>query len=287
MQAYQQLLPVPALLQSKGTLLSLQRPIVMGILNATPDSFYTRGQGSDVDSMLHAAEKMLEDGAHILDIGGASTRPGAPLVDADTELRRVLPAIEAISVRFPQVWLSVDTYNARVAAEAVAAGARMVNDVSAGHLDPAMLATVAGLGVPYIAMHMPGTPQTMQAQTTYTDVVASVRHHLQQALERCVAAGITDVVLDPGFGFGKTVERNYALLGGLHSLRILGRPLLAGISRKSMVCKPLGISPAQALNGTTALHMAALLQGAHILRVHDVHEAVETVKLYECLKGGG
>ena len=259
------------------------QPIVMGILNATPDSFYNKGRESGIDGLLYNAEKMLEQGAIILDVGGASTRPGQQLISPDEELRRVIPPIEAIHKRFPDAWLSVDTYNARVANAAVHAGASIVNDVSAGAIDAAMLQTVAALDVPYIAMHMQGTPETMQASPQYTNVVADVKRYLRQAIDKCVAAGIKDVIIDPGFGFGKTVEHNFELLQMLRSFASLNRPILAGVSRKSMVCKPLKVNPENALNGTTALNMVALQNGANILRVHDVKEAIETITLFQYL----
>jgi len=255
----------------------------MGILNVTPDSFYTRGRDTTVSALLEEAAQMLGEGAAILDIGGASTRPGAAPVPADEELRRVLPVIAAIRERFPDAWLSVDTYHATVAREAVAAGAMIVNDISAGMFDSNMLAAVAALQVPYIAMHMQGTPQTMQHNPQYDDVTASVRASLADACARCSATGITDVIVDPGFGFGKTVAHNFSLLQNMHTLRLLGKPLLAGLSRKSMICRTLNVTPGGALNGTTALHMVALQQGANILRVHDVKEAAEVITLYEQL----
>jgi dihydropteroate synthase len=278
------LLPVATSLQSQGRLLSLEKPVVMGILNATPDSFYTHaGNNSITKDLLELAEKMLNDGAVILDIGGASTRPGAEEVCVDEELRRVIPVIETLTRTFPDVWLSVDTYYGRVAKEAVAAGAAIINDISAGDMDPAMTGAAAALQVPYIAMHMQGAPRTMQDDPQYDDVVREVFEYLRNKVQACAALGIHDLVLDPGFGFGKTVAHNYALLSNLHVFRMLGKPLLAGISRKSMICKPLKVNPDKALNGTTALHMVALQQGASILRVHDVREAVETIKLFELL----
>lgn len=273
-------LPVQTTIQSQGRLLDLSQPLVMGILNATPDSFYNRGKDSDLDSLLRNAEKMLNEGAAILDVGGASTRPGAELISADEEIQRVLPAIEALAKQFPDAWLSVDTYNATTARAAVEAGASIINDVSSGALDENMLSTVAELKVPYIAMHMRGLPKTMQDDPQYSDVVYEVRDYLRKVCDNCAALGITDIIIDPGFGFGKTLEHNFALLNDLATLRILGRPVLAGISRKGMVWKTLGTTPEHALNGTTALHMAALQQGANILRVHDVKEAVEVVRLW-------
>ncbi len=272
-----------SLIQSKGRLLDLSTPQVMGILNATPDSFYQIRQQGELDTLVANAEIMLNDGATILDIGGASTKPGSDIIDTQEELKRVIPLIEAIHNQFPDVWLSIDTYNATVAREAIGAGASIVNDVSSGSLDPDMLKTVAALKVPYIAMHMQGTPKTMQIAPNYTDVVAEVRRYLYDICNQCDEAGITDVILDPGFGFGKTVEHNFSLLKSLATLSIAGRPILAGLSRKSMICKLLKIKPENALNGTTALNMVALQQGANILRVHDVKQAVEVVKLFQLL----
>jgi dihydropteroate synthase len=272
------LLPVATSVVSKGRLLDLSRPVVMGILNATPDSFYTGTL--DLDNILTLAEKMLKDGAAILDIGGASSRPGAEDISMEEELRRVLPVIEAITKRFPDAWLSVDSFHARVAKESIEAGAHIINDITAGN-DEAMLETVASLRVPYIAMHMQGSPRTMQDNPQYGDVAREVLEYLKDIVLRCKAAGIHDVIIDPGFGFGKTVEHNFALLNDLSTFRVIGKPVLAGLSRKSMICKPLRVNPDKALNGTTALHMAALREGASILRAHDVREAVETIKLYQ------
>lgn len=269
-----------ASLSSRGRLLSLDEPLVMGILNASPDSFYTGTRQSD--ALLAMAEHMLHEGASILDIGGASTRPGAEDISESEEMQRVLPVVEGISSRFPGAWISVDTCRASVAEASILAGAHIINDVSAGR-DAAMLETVARLKVPYIAMHMQGTPRTMQDNPQYDDVVRDVFDFLKDIVLRCQAAGIHDVVVDPGFGFGKTVAHNYALLNNMATLRALGKPVLAGLSRKSMICKPLHVTPAGALNGTTALHMAALREGASILRVHDVREAVECVRLFSML----
>lgn len=255
----------------------------MGIINVSPDSFHTKGQASDLDALQGIVEKMLNDGAAVLDIGGASTKPGQDLVDADEELHRVMPAIEAIFKRFPDVWLSVDTYNSRVAKEAVDAGVAIVNDVSSGRFDDHMLLTVARLGVPYVAMHMQGTPKTMQADPQYGNVVQDVYDYLLDVCRQCDGEGIAQVIVDPGFGFGKTVDHNFTLLAGMRKLRSLGKPVLAGLSRKSMICRTLKVNPSAALNGTTALNMVALQQGANILRVHDVKEAVQVVKLWQAL----
>ncbi len=272
-------------LHSKGKLLDLSQPVVMGILNATPDSFYNKGHASDVNSLLRNAEKMLKEGAAILDIGGASTKPGQELMGADEELMRVMPVVTAISQYFPEAWLSIDTYNSKVAKETVDVGVSIVNDVSSGSIDSNMLDTVASLQVPYIAMHMQGTPLTMQQDPKYYDVVAEVYKYLETVCEQCESAGVTGIIVDPGFGFGKTVEHNFSLLRSLGTFGKLGKPILAGLSRKSMVCKPLKVNPQDALNGTTALHMIALQNGANILRVHDVKEAMEVITLYRELKG--
>lgn len=275
------LLPIQSTLQSKGRLLDISQPVVMGILNATPDSFFNRGQDSDEAGLLRNAEKMLNEGAAILDVGGASTKPGAMLIAADEEMQRVIPVIATIRKRFPKAWLSVDTYNAATAKEAVLAGADIINDVSSGRFDRNMMQTVAELGVPYIAMHMQGTPETMQQNPSYEDAVTEVFEYLRATADQCLEAGIKDIIVDPGFGFGKTVEHNFQLLNALNSFRMMGRPVLAGLSRKSMICKPLKVNPEHALNGTTALNIVALQQGASILRVHDVKEAVEVVKLFQ------
>lgn len=276
-----QLLPIQTTLQSKGRILHLDKPVIMGILNATPDSFYNKGQDSDTDGLLRTAEKMLKQGAAILDVGGASTKPGSEIIEAGEELKRVLPTIEALHKNFPEAWLSIDTYNARTAKETTEAGVDIINDVSGGRFDNEMITTVAKLKVPYIAMHMQGTPQTMQIDPKYDDAVKEVRNYLIDITHTCSEAGITDIIIDPGFGFGKTTEHNFQLLKSLHTFRMIGRPVLAGISRKSMICKALKVNPEYALNGTTALHMVALQQGANILRVHDVKEAMEVVKLWE------
>lgn len=259
----------------------------MGILNATPDSFFNKGRDSDAEGILRNANSMIEEGASILDVGGASTKPGAAIIDPVLEQERVAAIIEAIRAAFPEIWISADTYHASTARVAVLAGADIINDVSAGSIDSNMMQTVAGLKVPYIAMHMQGTPATMQQYPQYEDVVYEVRDYLRNAVDQAVTTGITDVIIDPGFGFGKTVEHNFHLLRGLHTFRMLGKPVLAGISRKSMICRTLGITPEYALNGTTALHMVALQQGAGILRVHDVKEAMEVIQLFHALNTDG
>ncbi|RYE24588.1 MAG: dihydropteroate synthase [Sphingobacteriales bacterium] len=276
-------LPVQTTLQSNGRLLSIEKPVVMGILNATPDSFYNKGRDSSTGELIQNAGRMLEQGAVILDVGGASSKPGSAIINVQEEQDRVLPAIEVIRKHFPQAWLSCDTYHSGTAKEVVKAGVDIINDISSGSIDKQMLSTVAKLNVPYISMHMQGTPETMQLNPQYDDALKEVRDYLRGVCDDCEEVGITDVIIDPGFGFGKTVAHNFELLKGLHTFRMLGRPILAGISRKSMVCKPLKVSPEHALNGTTALHMVALQQGADILRVHDVKEAMEVITLFEQL----
>ncbi len=265
-----------------GRLLDISQPLVMGILNVTPDSFFDGGRYTLETNLLQQAERMLREGATLLDIGGASSRPGAVEVSEEEELARVIPVIAALSRHFPEAIFSVDTFRARVARESIAAGAALVNDISAGREDAALYATVADLQVPYILMHRQGDAQTMQLNPVYTDVVTEVLDFFIAEVSQLRALGVKDIVLDPGFGFGKTVAHNFQLLKNLHVFEsVLGLPVLAGISRKSMICKVLKVNPADALNGTTALHIIALQQGAKILRVHDVREAMEVISLYE------
>jgi dihydropteroate synthase len=269
----------------RGGLVTVRPPLVMGILNITPDSFHAASRQATVDAAVQTAGQMLADGAAIIDIGGASTRPGAHEVSLTEESERVIPVIAAVHERYPEAWISIDTWRASVAAEAVAAGATMVNDIGAGLLDEAMLETVATLHVPYVIMHMQGTPRTMQKEPRYTDVVAEVVHFLSARARAAHQAGIADVIVDPGFGFGKDKAHNFTLLKGLPALRNLGLPVLAGLSRKRMINEVLGTTPATALNGTTVLNTIALMAGADILRVHDVKEAVEAVKLVNAMCG--
>jgi dihydropteroate synthase len=267
----------------RGRLMHWEAPVVMGILNATPDSFHAASRVS-LTEVVDRAGRMLEEGAALLDVGGMSTRPGAAEISVQAELDRLLPVVEALHAAYPEAVLSVDSYRALVAKAAVQVGASVVNDVSAGMLDPAMLSTVASLSVPYIAMHMQGTPATMQLAPHYGDVRREVLHFLSERVVAARGAGIVDVVIDPGFGFGKTQAHNYALLQGLGALTRLGVPVLIGVSRKRMVSGPLGVSAAGALNGTTVLHTIALLKDAAILRVHDVRPAMEAVTLVQELK---
>lgn len=271
-------------LNCRGKLLSLEAPLVMGILNLTPDSFYPGSRLSSAEEAVAKAGKMLSDGADILDIGGYSSRPGAADISAQEEQERILPAIQAILQEYPEAILSVDTFRAGVAEAAVNAGAAIINDISGGLLDDAMFETVARLQVPYILMHMRGTPQTMSSLAKYEDVTTEVLDELRVQVAKLQQLGAKDIILDPGFGFAKTVEQNFELLRHLDDLRILDLPLLAGLSRKSMVYKTLGIAQADALTGTIVVNTLALTKGADILRVHDVKEAKQTIILLEKAK---
>ena len=265
-------------LNCKGQLLSLERPVVMGIVNITPDSFFS-GSRFTQHSVLLQVKQMLDEGASIIDIGGQSTRPGSTLLSADEEAKRVIPAIDAIANEYPEANISVDTFYASVARQAVEAGASIVNDISSGDMDSEMISTVAALRVPYIIMHMKGTPQTMQQNPQYDDVTLEVLDYLLAKAETCRLAGIKDVIIDPGFGFGKNMEHNFRLLNQLGVFSVAKRPLMVGMSRKGMVYKTLGTTAEEALNGTTVLNTIAVLNGASILRVHDVRQAMEAVKL--------
>ena len=271
----------PSLLSPHGRLLSLHQPQVMGILNLTPDSFFAASRVASEKDLLARAEAMLQAGAAVLDLGAYSTRPGADDISEAEETQRLLPAIEVLRKEFPQAFLSADTFRASVAAAAVAAGADMVNDVGGGTLDADMFATVGRLRVPYVLMHLRGTPQTMSQLTDYEDdLVLTLLRYFRDGLVALRQAGAVDIVLDPGFGFAKTAAQSHELLRRLPELQALGLPLLAGLSRKRMVYGPLGLAPEAALNGTTALHMVALRGGARLLRVHDVAEAHQTVQLF-------
>jgi dihydropteroate synthase len=266
----------------RGLLWTLDQPVVMGILNTTPDSFYAESRVAAVDTALAQAEQMLADGAAMLDVGGYSTRPGAAEVSEGEEMARIVPMIEAITKHFPGAIVSVDTFRASVAEAAVQAGAVMVNDVSGG-TDEQMFETIARLQVPYILMHSRGTPQTMTQLTHYDDMLHEILTFFIDRLQQIRKAGIKDVVLDTGFGFAKTIDQNYYLLKNLDYFRVLELPILVGISRKSMIYKRLNTSPEEALNGTTVLNTLALTKGAQLLRVHDVKEAVECTKLYNLM----
>lgn len=267
-------------LNCKGRLLTIDEPVVMGILNVTPDSFYSGSRVQQTDEVLQKAATMIAEGAAILDIGGQSTRPGSTRISAEEETARVVPAIEAIKQQFPTIFISIDTYYAEVAKQAVEAGADLVNDISAGNMDAAMLATVAQLQVPFIAMHMQGTPDTMQENPQYENIAKEVVDYFSTKTKQCKEAGIVDVILDPGFGFGKTITHNFQLLKQMEALQMFQVPVLAGLSRKSTIWRTLNITADEALNGTTVLNTLALTKGANILRVHDVKEAVETIRLF-------
>lgn len=271
----------PMTINCKGRLIDLNTPKVMGILNVTPDSFFDGGRYTDDTAILRQAESMLSDGADFIDIGGYSSRSGASEVAETDEIRRVVPAVNTIVKEFPNAVISVDTFRSGVARAAIESGASIVNDISAGSLDGNMMETVAALQVPYIMMHMRGNPSTMQTLTDYEDIVKEMVLYFAEKTTTARSFGINDILIDPGFGFAKTLEQNYQVLRHLEDFSILESPLLVGVSRKSMVYRPLGTSAAEALNGTTALHMVALSKGAKILRVHDVKEAVEAVKLFQ------
>lgn len=272
-------------LKVKGQILHLATPKVMGIVNITPDSFYSGSRFTDISGILKKVESMIEEGADLIDVGGYSSRPGALDITQEEELDRVIPAVTAIRTNFPNAIISIDTFRSRVALEAIREGADMVNDISGGDLDPHMIRTVADLKVPYIAMHMRGTPQTMNQLTQYENVTKEVIDYFQRKLLALRKAGITDVIVDPGFGFAKTVAQNFELLRSLELFQILERPLLVGLSRKSMIWRTLNLTPELALNGTTALNAIALMKGATLLRVHDVREAREVIQLVSHLQG--
>jgi dihydropteroate synthase len=268
-------------LNCKGKLLPLDKPVVMGIINLTTDSFYSGSRMSNSQAVKLKIAQMIEEGAQIIDIGAQSTRPGSVPVLPTGEIEKLLPVIEWLRNSYPEIIISVDTYYAEVASGVARAGAHIINDISGGNLDEDMIDTVAALHLPYICMHMRGNPQTMQQLTEYEDVTLSVLDYFIEKTAACHKAGITDVILDPGFGFAKTIGQNFQLLKNMYLLKIAGKPLLAGLSRKSTIYRTLGITPEESLNGTTALHMLALQQGANILRVHDVKEAVQAITLWE------
>lgn len=271
-------------LNCKGRLLVVDNPVVMGIINTTPDSFYQGSRFMQKDDVLRQAEKMLADGATLLDIGAQSTRPGSTRISAGEEMERVIPSIETIHTHFPEAILSIDTYFSSVAAAAIGAGASIINDISAGSMDEGMLEMTAQLKVPYVCMHMQGSPATMQQNLHYDDVTKDVLEFFIRKVEQCRQAGINDVIIDPGFGFGKTIQHNLRLLKELSVFSVLQKPLLIGLSRKATIYKTLGSSAEEALNGTTVLNTIGLINGAMILRVHDVKEAMETIKLFGAYK---
>lgn len=267
----------------KGKLIDLSTPKVMGILNITPNSFFDGGKYNDEKGILAQTEKMVSEGADFIDIGAYSSKPNAAFVSESEELSRILPVVDLILSQFPETILSIDTFRSNVAKACVANGAAIINDISAGKLDDQMMETVAQLQVPYIMMHMRGDPKTMQTLTDYQDIVKEMLFYFSERVHRARSFGINDLIVDPGFGFSKTLEQNYEVLQKLELFQMLELPLLTGISRKSMVYKPLHSSAHEALNGTTVLHTVALMKGTKILRVHDVKEAVECVQLIKKL----
>jgi dihydropteroate synthase len=274
-------------LNCRGRLLTIQKPLVMGIINLTHDSFFAGSRSASVNDALVQSGKMLSEGATILDLGGQSTRPGATRVPATEELEKLLPVITAIKQQYPEAFISVDTFYAPVAEACIAAGADMVNDITGGNFDSQMIPTVGRLNVPFICMHMKGMPENMQQLAVYDDLLTEVIDYFIQRIEVCWQADINDMIIDPGFGFAKTIAHNFELLQKMEALAILNKPLLAGLSRKATVYKTLGVTPEQALNGTTVLNTIALQKGASILRVHDVREAVECIELTEKMRDKG
>lgn len=270
-------------LNIKGKIFDLSKPKVMGILNITPDSFYNNSRTNSIDEALRKTETFLNDGATFIDIGGYSSRPGAKDISTDEELGRLIPVVEAINKNIPEAIISIDTFRAKVAEETIFAGAHIINDIASGDMDDKMFETVARLQVPYIMMHMQGTPQNMQQNPVYDHVLLDVIDYLAKKIDMLKKLKVHDVIIDPGFGFGKTIEHNYELLNQMQEFKIFKLPVLAGFSRKGMIYKVLKNTAAEALNGTTILNTIALQKGAKILRVHDVKEAVECVKLVEML----
>lgn len=268
----------------KGSLIDLTTPRVMGILNLTPDSFYDGGKYKNTSDVLLQAEKMITEGATFIDVGAYSSRPGATHISEDEELHRITPIVALLLKNFPEVLFSIDTFRSKVAAKCLEIGASIINDISAGKLDEAMLDIVFKHQVPYIMMHMKGTPQNMKEMTTYNDVLKEILHYFSERVNAARAKKINDIILDPGFGFAKNTAQNFRLLENLNLFKTFELPILAGVSRKSMIYKTLKTTPENALNGSTALHMIALERGATILRVHDVKEAIECIQLFNELK---
>ncbi|UOX33171.1 dihydropteroate synthase [Flavobacterium sediminilitoris] len=267
----------------KGNLIDLSTPKVMGILNITPNSFFDGGKYKGESTILNRVEKMLNDGASFIDIGAYSSKPGAEFVSEEEELARLLPVLELILLKFPEILLSIDTFRSEVAKKCIENGAAIINDISAGLLDGKMIETISKLQVPYIMMHMKGNPETMQSLANYEDVVKEMMFYFSERINKARSFGLNDIIIDPGFGFAKTIEHNYEIMQKLDFFSILELPVLVGISRKSMIYKVLENTPEEALNGTTILNTIALQKGANILRVHDVKEAVECIKINSVL----
>lgn len=273
-------------LNSNGKLIDLSSPAVMAILNLTPDSFYSQSRINSIEEALKRTASFIQEGAQFIDIGAYSSRPGAADVSETEELQRLIPIVEAIAKEFPQVFISIDTFRAKVAEAAILSGAHLINDISAGNLDEAMFETVAKLQVPYVMMHMKGTPQNMQENPNYENITNEVLVYFIAKTNQLQQLGVKDIIVDPGFGFAKTTEHNYQLLQQMESFNLLKLPILVGFSRKSMITKVLNIKPEEALNGTSILNTVALQKGATILRVHDVKAAAECIKLVEMINKG-
>ena len=267
----------------KGQIIDLSTPKIMGILNITPNSFYDGGKYSSKNNAILQVEKMLKEGATFIDIGAYSSKPNAEFVSEEEELIRIIPIVKYILKEFPETLLSIDTFRSSVAQECINNGAALINDISAGSLDEKMMEVIASNNIPYIMMHLRGTPQTMQSQTNYEHLINEILTYFSDKISKARSLGISDIIIDPGFGFAKTTDQNYELLSNLELFKILELPILAGVSRKSMIYKTLNINPEEALNGTTILNTIAVTKGATILRVHDVKEAIECVKLYKKL----
>lgn len=270
-------------LNCKGQLIDLSQPKVMGILNITPNSFFDGGRYATEEEIVAKTARMLQEGATFIDVGAYSSKPSAEFVSEEEELGRIVPVVQLLVEKFPGILLSIDTFRSKVASACIENGAAIINDISAGNLDEKMLEVIAQYQVPYIMMHMRGNPQTMQTMTDYEDIVKEILLYFSEKLKQARALGINDLIVDPGFGFAKTIEQNYEVMEKLQLFHNLELPILVGISRKSMIHKTLGITAEEALNGTTFLNTFALTKGAHILRVHDVKEAMECVKLFEKL----
>lgn len=268
----------------KGTLVDLSEPKIMGILNLTPNSFYDGGKFNSLGAAVDQAKKMIEEGAFFIDLGACSTQPGAKPISEEEEKKRLYPVLEKLTEEFPEVYFSIDTYRSAIALDCLNRGAAMINDISGGQLDPLMMKTVGDFKAPYVLMHIAGTPENMQINPQYKNVTQEVLYYFSEKIQLAYSNGINDLIIDPGFGFGKTIEHNYTLLKNLDLFQTLQLPILAGISRKSMIHKKLGTSPEDALNGTTALNAIALSKGANILRVHDVKEAKECCDLLQALQ---
>lgn len=268
-------------LKIRDKLLNLEQPKIMAILNVTPDSFFDGGKFNTEIKVLNQVEKLINEGADIIDIGGYSSRPGAQNISIETELKRVISNIKLIRKEFPEIFISIDTFRSEVARESYFSGADIINDISGGNLDTEMLKTVGELGAPYILMHMRGNPQNMSLKTNYKNITQDILDYLSNGIELAKANGINDIIIDPGFGFAKNIKQNFSLLNNLKDFKVLNYPILVGISRKSMIYKTLNIDVQEALNGTTVLHTVALLKGANIIRTHDVKELMECIKLID------